>query len=94
MGANFKVEERDQFAVDLYNETLRAIQNQDRIQIMALMRELRVRVLNSNYFDDYALSCKLDLVLNCLIRAEKIEFSTGFDAGNIIIGFSEFKRTR
>jgi hypothetical protein len=91
MGANLSKEERDQFAIDIYNETFRAIKLKDRIQIMPLMRELRVRVLHSEEFDDYALSCKLDLVLNNLVRAKKIEFSIGFDSGKVMIGFSELK---
>jgi hypothetical protein len=94
MGVNISSEERDQFAVDLYNETFRAIQNQDRIGIKAIMVHLRAQVVNSNYFDDYALSCKLDLVLNNLVRAKKVEFASGFEGENILIGFSELKMNR
>jgi hypothetical protein len=91
MGANLTSEERDQFAVDILNETLKAIKNQDRIKLMPLMREIRARVLNSDQFDDYALSCKLDLVLNNLIRAKKIELITGFEGGLVVFGFSQLK---
>jgi hypothetical protein len=91
MGANMNKTERDQFAIDLYNETFKAIQRQGQIGIKAIIIHLRVRVLNSNYFDDYALSCKLDLALNNLVRAKKIEFATGSEDGNIVIGFSELK---
>lgn len=88
MGANLNKKERDRFTIDLYDETLKAIKNQDRIQIFPLMREIRARVLNSEEFSDYALSCKLDLVLNSMIRSKQIEFATGFEGGTVVFGFS------
>jgi hypothetical protein len=92
MGANLTSEERDQFAIDLYNETLKAIQGQDRIQIVGIMVRLREQVINSDLFDNYALSCKLDLVLNSMIRTKEIEFASGFEGGNTVIGFSIFQK--
>jgi len=92
MGANINKEERDQFAIDLYNETFTAIQSATgQITVKLIIKYARTHVLNSNYFDDYALSCKLDLVLNDLIRAKKVKLTTGFVGGNIMLGFSELK---
>jgi hypothetical protein len=88
MGVNISKEERDQFAIDLYNETLKAIGKQDRIEYRDLITYLRVFVLNADKFDQYAISCKLDLVLNNMIRSKAIEFSAGFEGQTVLIGFS------
>ena len=88
MGVKLTQEERDRFAIDLYNETLKAIKNEDRLEYRDLITHLRVHVLNANMFDEYAISCKLDLVLNNLIRAKKIEFCAGFENQIVMIGFS------
>ncbi len=91
MGINISKEERDQFAVDLYNETFKAIQNQDRIQIVGIILHVRTQVINSDLFDNYALLCKLDLVLNNMVRSKKVKFTIGVEDQKTVIGFSELK---
>jgi hypothetical protein len=89
MGVKLTEQERDQFAVDLYNGTEQVIKSfKYGIEYRALLVQLKVHVLNADKFDEYALSCKLDLVLNSMIRAKTIEFAIGFEGENTVVKFS------
>jgi hypothetical protein len=93
MGVNLTETEMNQFAVDLYNEVHKVISdNSADTDVKTIMLSVRAFVLNSDVFDSHALACKLDLVLNDLIRNRLVKLAIDVVDDCIRIGFRSLKK--
>jgi hypothetical protein len=93
MGVNLSKQEQDQFAIDLYGEVHKVIEDGNGIaDVKIIMQSVRAFVINSDVFDNYALSCKLDLVLNSLIKSNLVKLVIGFANDNVRIRFVSAKK--
>ena len=82
-----------QFAIDLYNEVFKKInENVAETDVKAIMLDARAFVINSDVFDNHALACKIDLVLNDLIRSRLVKLAIDFADDNVRIGFRSMKK--